>query len=137
MEVDQLPTKPGPYYWREKDGDEWELWHVLDNGSELTAHRGFNVAFLPDLGGQWLPIPTAEELLELQAKAKAYDRGSEQWQIWDPCHSKLEMIGRTESEAITAFRHSIVSNNPPEPWSQYLAAGYTCSKVRVCKEVES
>ena len=61
----KLPTKPGPYYWREKDGDEWELWHVLDNGSELTAHRGFNVAFLPDLGGQWLPIPTAEELVEL------------------------------------------------------------------------
>jgi len=61
----ELPTKPGPYYWREKDGDEWELWHVLDNGSELTAHRGFNVAFLPDLGGQWLPIPTAEELVEL------------------------------------------------------------------------
>jgi NDP-sugar pyrophosphorylase family protein len=87
--------------------------------------------------GQWLPIPTPDELVELQAKAKAYDKGSEQWQIWDPCHSKLEMIGRTESEAITAFRHSIVSNNPPEPWSQYLAAGYTCSKVRVCKEVES
>jgi hypothetical protein len=61
----ELPTKPGPYYWREKDGDEWELWHVLDNGSELTAHRGFNVAFLPDLGGQWLPIPPAEELVEL------------------------------------------------------------------------
>lgn len=61
----ELPTKVGPYYWRETDGDKWELWHVLDNGSELTAHRGFNVAFLPDLGGQWLPIPTAEELVEL------------------------------------------------------------------------
>ena len=61
----ELPTKVGPYYWRESDGDAWELWHVLDNGSELTAHRGFNVAFLPDLGGQWLPIPTAEELVEL------------------------------------------------------------------------
>jgi len=133
----ELPTKPGPYYWREQEGDEWELWQVLDNGSELTAHRGFNVAFLPDLGGQWLPIPPAEELVELQAKAKAYDKGSEQWQIWDPCHSKLEMVGRTDDEAITAFRKSIPSNNPPEPWSQYLAAGYTCRKVRVCKEVES
>jgi hypothetical protein len=73
MEANQLPTKPGPYYWRESDGDNWELWHVLDNGSELTAHRGFNVAFLPDLGGQWLPIPTADELVELQRKAEAYD----------------------------------------------------------------
>jgi hypothetical protein len=66
----ELPTKVGPYYWRESDVDEWEMWHVLDNGEELTAHRGFNVAFLPDLGGQWLPIPTADELVELRAKAK-------------------------------------------------------------------
>ena len=77
------------------------------------------------------------ELATLQDKAKSYDKGREQWQIWDPCHSKIEMVGRTQDEAITAFRHSIQSNNPPEPWSQYLAAGYTCLKVRVCKEVES
>ena len=146
MEVDQLPTKPGPYYWREKDGDKWSIKEVYVNYKTKNleaAHissldgRGLSMQSPEYIGGQWLPIPPAEELVELQAKAKAYDKGSEQWQIWDPCHSKLEMIGRTESEAITAFRHSIVSNNPPEPWSQYLAAGYTCHKVRVCKEVEN
>ena len=77
-----------------------------------------------------------KELATLRAKAKAYDEGREQWQIWDPCHSKIEMVGRTQDEAITLFRKSIPSSNPPEPWSQYLAAGYTCSKVRVCKEVD-
>lgn len=139
MEVDQLPTKPGPYYWREKDGDEWELGNVFINYDKRFYFEACNIVgkSVIDMKGQWLPIPPAEELVELRAKAKAYDKGSEQWQIWDPCHSKLEMIGRTESEAITAFRHSIVSNNPPEPWSQYLAAGYTCRKVRVCREVES
>lgn len=85
--------------------------------------------------GQWLPVPPAEELVKLQAKAKSYDKGREQWQIWDPCHSKLEMVGRTQDEAITLFRKSITYSNPPEPWSQFLAAGYTCRKVRVCKEV--
>ena len=77
-----------------------------------------------------------KELATLREKAKAYDEGREQWQIWDPCHSKIEMVGRTQDEAITLFRKSIPSNNPPEPWSQYLAAGYTCLKVRVCKEVD-
>lgn len=84
MEVNKLPTKPGPYYWRESDGDVWELWHVLDNGSELTAHQGFNVAFLPDLGGQWLPIPPADELVKLQAKAKMVDEGHESWGVYHP-----------------------------------------------------
>jgi hypothetical protein len=138
----ELPTKPGPYYWREKDGDEWALGNVFESydcREQCLYFETFNISGKPlnDMQGQWLPIPTPDELVELQAKAKAYDEGREQWQIWDPCHSKLEMIGQTESEAITAFRHSIVSNNPPEPWSQYLAAGYTCSKVRVCKEVEN
>ena len=112
----ELPTKTGPYYWREKDGDEWELWHVLDNGSELTAHRGFNVAFLPDLGGQWLPIPTAEELVELQAKAKAYDEGE----------YLLSCIGADLNISLVNISES----------NYMQQKGYTCRKVRVCKEVE-
>jgi hypothetical protein len=145
MEANQLPTKPGPYYWRESDGDEFQLvtveLHIYNRNPDvvhLSCYSGKEMRMLPikDLQGQWLPIPTAEELVKLQAKAKAYDKGREQWQIWDPCHSKLEMVGRTENEAITAFRKSIPSSNPPEPWSQYLAAGYTCRKVRVCKEVD-
>ena len=145
MEANQLPTKVGPYYWRESDGDDWQLVcieiHIYNRNPDvvhLSLYSGEEMRMVPvkDMGGQWLPIPPAEELVELQSQAKAYDEGREQWQIWDPCHSKLEMVGRTENEAITAFRKSIPSNNPPEPWSQFLAAGYTCRKVRVCKEVE-
>jgi len=65
----ELPTKPGAYYWREKDGDEWELVIVVfhnDPFMEPTVKFVFN-DFENDLkamDGQWLPIPTADELLE-------------------------------------------------------------------------
>lgn len=136
--MSDFPTKPGRYYWRESDEYEWEIGNVFENYDKRFFFETFYILGKPvvDMGGQWLPIPTAEELVELQAKAKSYDKGREQWQILDPCHSKIEMVGRTEDEAITAFRRSITYSNPPEPWSQYLAAGYTCRKVRVCKEVD-
>jgi len=73
-----LPTKPGPYYWRESDGDEWEI-HTVFIDDELN-HTLMALCPIDDTwyatenwGGQWLPIPTAEELVQLQAKAKAYD----------------------------------------------------------------
>ena len=143
--MSDLPTKPGPYYWREKDEDEFQLVcieiHIYNRNPDvvhLSLYSGEEMRMVPvkDMGGQWLPIPTAEELVELQAKAEAYDKGSEQWQIWDPCHSKIEMVGRTENEAITLFRKSIPSSNPPEPWSQYLAAGYTCEPVMIIRKAK-
>ena len=66
----ELPTKPGPYYWSEKDGDEWEI-HTVFIDDELNNTL---MALCPiddtwyateNWGGQWLPIPTAEELVEL------------------------------------------------------------------------
>ena len=116
----ELPTKPGPYYWRESEGDEWEMWHVLDNGSALTAHRGFNVAFLPDLGGQWLPIPTADELVELQRKAKAYDEGQ---------------------PMIKVAYHGVTMDRFIHPENKVMLehygsrVGYTSRKVRIVEEV--
>jgi hypothetical protein len=142
----ELPTKPGPYYWRESDGDEWQLvrveLHIYNRNHDvvhLSCYSGKEMRMLPiqDMGGQWLRIPTAEELVELRAKAKAYDDGKVVWEVLDPYHSILQIVGRTEDDAIMSFRKSIPSSNPPEPWSQYLAAGYTCRKVRVYKEVES
>jgi len=63
----ELPTKPGPYYWRESDGDEWELGNVFKNYDKSFYFEAFNIVGKPvvDMGGQWLPIPTAEELVEL------------------------------------------------------------------------
>jgi hypothetical protein len=64
---DLLPTKPGPYYWREKDGDKWKLGNVFENYDKRFYFELFNIAGKPviDLQGQWLPIPTAEELVEM------------------------------------------------------------------------
>jgi len=70
--MSDLPTKPGPYYWREKDGDGWEpviVIHHNDPFMEPTVKFVLN-DFENDLKameGQWLPIPNAEELMELQA----------------------------------------------------------------------
>lgn len=110
--MSDLPTKPGAYYWREKAGDDWELWHVLDNGSELTAHQGFNVAFPSDLGGQWLPIPIpdAEELVELQRKAKAYDEATEVWGIFKG--GELTASGENRNTAIASAQRSAGYRNP-------------------------
>jgi len=67
MEVNQLPTNPGPYYWRENDGDEWEMGNVFENYDKRFYFEVFNIVGKPvvDMGGQWLPIPTADELVEL------------------------------------------------------------------------
>jgi hypothetical protein len=86
MEANQLPTKPGPYYWRESDGDEWEI-HTVFIDDELN-HTLMALCPMDDTwyatenwGGQWLPIPTAEELVELQAKAKMVDEGQVMMQM--------------------------------------------------------
>jgi hypothetical protein len=76
--MSDLPTKPGPYYWRESDGDEWEI-HTVFIDDELNHTL---MALCPidetwyateNWGGQWLPIPAAEELVELQAAKKMVD----------------------------------------------------------------
>jgi len=67
MEANQLPTKPGRYYWRESDEYEWEIGNVFENYDKRFFFETFYIPGKPvvDMGGQWLPIPTAEELVEL------------------------------------------------------------------------
>jgi len=66
--MSDLLTKPGPYYWRESDGDKWKLGNVFEHYDTRFYFETFNIAGKPvvDMQGQWLPIPTAEELVELQ-----------------------------------------------------------------------
>ena len=75
----ELPTKAGPYYWREQDGDEWELGNVFEHYDKRFCFETFNIGGKPvvDLQGQWLPIPPAAELVELQAAKKMVDDGAE------------------------------------------------------------
>ena len=129
MEANQLPTKVGPYYWRESDGDDWQLVcieiHIYNRNPDvvhLSLYSGEEMRMVPvkDMGGQWLPIPTADELVELQAKAKMVDEGDATYGIYN---GKDEFMW---SDSSLSLREKAD-----------LPIGYTCSKVRVCKEVES
>jgi len=123
----ELPTKPGPYYWREKDGDEWEIAQI---------NRCMDVYFvacdmhykLRETGGEWLPIPTADELVELQACKKMVDEGQEAWGVFAPAGQCIEIntIANCEQQ-VTYLNETDMFLDGQE---------YTCRKVRVCKEVE-
>ena len=136
MEVDQLPTKPGPYYWREKDGDEWEI-HTVFIDDELN-HTLMALCPIDDTwyatenwGGQWLPIPPAEELVELPAKAKAYDEGETAACIF--CPDGKFVLARINAMLAWDDLEVIKMDIKRDLRKQ----GYTCRKVRVCREVES
>lgn len=67
MECKKLPTKPGPYWWREKDGDEWELgWVSCPWGRDLVwetiklaTQQDYQI--VSDMGGQWKRIHNPDE----------------------------------------------------------------------------
>jgi len=124
MEANQLPTKPGPYYWRESDGGEWEIAQI--NRCMDVYFVGCDMHYgLKKTGGQWIPIPPAEELLELRAKAKAYDEGRDVWSVVTTDGISVGIgVQRQCIKLATEYNESPVFQN-----------GYTCRKVRVCKEV--
>ena len=136
MEANQLPTKPGPYYWLESDVYEWEHIFVMDPGNgHLYGHDGVVATSLHDWEqdygavGQWLPIPTAEELVELQAKAKAYVEGETAACIF--CPDGKFVLARINAMLAWDDLEVIKMDIKRDLRKQ----GYTCSKVRVCKEV--
>lgn len=118
----KLPTKPGSYYWRESDGDKWKLGNVFESydcREQCLYFETFNISGKPlnDMQGQWLPIPTADELVELQAKAKAkaYDEGTQQIAVYSEViwsDNYLNMLEKAD-----------------------LTFGSPKVRVRVCKEV--
>ena len=77
--MSDLPTKVGPYYWRESEVDEWIAVHVVED-CDVPGHE-FSIVFpetyarvdLAECKCQLKPIPTADELVELQAAKKAVD----------------------------------------------------------------
>ena len=82
-----------------------------------------------------------KELTTLRAKAKAYDEGFWRWAVYN---EKMSMVGRMRPSPDLAkrdfMRLSIVWSDEESDsmWEyQYARIGYTCRKVRVCKEVEN
>lgn len=126
----ELPTKPGNYYWREKDGDEWELLEIMfglkpyDNA--LVARRygcSYSWGLVEKLQGQWLPIPTAEELVELQATKKMVDEGQEAFMVFDK-FGRVRHLGDVRDYAKLVGR----------TWQELAYEGYTCELATIIKE---
>ena len=99
--MSDLPTKPGPYYWRKSDGDEWKLGNVFRNYDKRFHFETFNIGGKPvvDLQGQWLPVPPAAELVELQAAKKMVDDGAE----IVSCNNKPPMTVWLAFDAVDCF----------------------------------
>ena len=126
----ELPTKAGPYYWRESDGDEWtRVFEVrLSESMGLCVNAGFYYETVQQRGGQWIPIPTAEELVKLQEKAKAYDDGTEAWGVYNPAGQFVLTGDKSNCEQQVDYM------NDTDIFTVHQK--YTCRKVRVCKEAE-
>ena len=120
MEANQLPTKPGPYYWRESEGGEWEIAQI--NRCMDVYFAGCDMHYgLKETGGQWLPIPTAEELVELQAKAKAYDEGQEMMQLAYDANKMSLLVTPDNKEVVDIYTK---------------ATGYTCEPVTIVRKAK-
>ena len=60
--MNNLPTKSAPYWWREKDGDEWETVTLSCHDPDLaTLWCIENHCMATDMGGQWKRIPNPDE----------------------------------------------------------------------------
>lgn len=135
--MSDLPTKVGPYYWCEKDGDEWEHIFVMDPGNgHLYGHDGVVATSLHDWEqdygavGEWLPIPPAEELVELQAKAKMLDEGIEAWAVFGSS-GKPQAIDRDPDMC-----RSKVCHWDQESWNILMKHGYTCEPVTIVRKAK-
>lgn len=58
--MNNLPTKPGPYWWREKEGNGWDVTiHLISSGGNLVMSHNH---MPPErMGGQWRRIPEPDE----------------------------------------------------------------------------
>lgn len=76
-----------------------------------------------------------EELSQLRTKAEAYDKGHFEWVICRDDGSRTNSAGPTEDSAVERFAwyNRMTKGNVKIYMNDY---GYTCRKVRVCKEVE-
>lgn len=140
--MSDLPDKSGNYYWRESDGDEWRIIQVelsmLNNEPEVNgmcceSPLSGEYVHVSEIDGEWLPIPPADELVELQAKAKAYDEGTVAWFVVDvenvtAIAMSTESRGKATEQAWLGLGMKAQHGCP---------GGYTCRKVRVCKEVQN
>jgi len=141
--MSDLPTKPGAYYWRKSDGDEWEI-HTVFIDDELN-HTLMALCPIDDTwyatenrGGQWLPIPTAEELVELQAK-KTGDEGQDGWATLSE-DGQWITVGESRMEALRDFccrgNRNFSNEDVERLWKPNTQYGYTCEPVTITRKAK-
>jgi hypothetical protein len=129
MEANQLPTKPGPYYWRVSDGGEWEIAQI--NRCMDVYFVGCDMHYkLKETGGEWLPIPTAEELVELKAAKKMVDEKHDGWAIFQRGEFCLSVP--TQNYVIR-----LIEKITGCPWMTLSSeANYTCEPVTIVRKAK-
>lgn len=91
----------------------------------------------PDERGQrlreFLREQQEAELATLRAKAEAYDKGVEAWEIMDEVGEQVG-LGRSRVDAILDhLRGRVPLEDLQSEWLELEDQGYTCRKVRVCE----
>ena len=114
-----LPTTTGPYWWREKDGDEWVLVEVELIGADLFAQgKGKYKEYCAYIDqweifypiGQWKRIPRPDDGIEAWAVfvegmirchsiASTKEAVEEQLAFFESMHNKKCTV-----EAVTIYR---------------------------------
>ena len=116
-----LPTTPGPYWWRANDECDWDPVYVREDstvpGYEYTVlfpETGVEID-LPDLRGQW-------------AKAHKPDEGIDAWAVFAPNGNPM-IIAMTEQEVINE-----TGSPQPKAWEALQCHGFTCEPVTICRK---
>ena len=75
-----------------------------------------------------------EELATLRAKVNAYDEGFDAWAVFQG--EEIQATSKTKDTSIAMSKKIAGYRNPHfDMWPTMELRGYTCRKVRVCKEV--
>lgn len=83
-----LPTEPGPYWWRKKEGDEWEIREIYKLGQSLVYyHDRCDWETVQEMGGQW-------------AKAHKPDQGHEAFAVRAPAGQFVHIGPKEECESV-------------------------------------
>lgn len=137
--MSDLPTKPGHYYWRRKDGDGWRIIQVYlvmlndepeVNGMCCESPLSGEYVHVSEIDGEWLQIPTAEELVELQAAKKMVDEKHDGWAIFQRGEFCLSVP--TQDYVIR-----LIEKITGYPWVTLSSeANYTCEPVTIVRKAK-
>jgi len=117
------PTKPGHYWWRAKDEDEWVIAEVILKNSRLNIRCQNGDCLVSAYGGQWVSCHNPGEGVE----------GVEGWGVFEQGAKIPCFTGSTEQEAITTFVGPDNAGNLRIMMWEYAKQheGYTCKPITI------